>query len=287
MLPAARVSAIAVSVSNVGGEGPGQYGAHRRHGRHRPGLVQPHIPAQLQRLPIRQPGGMHLPAYGVENDFRPRVIPVRPRLPEIGNAGINQPRIDPPQRFVPNPQPLGHARTVALHHNIGPLGQPPDDRSGGVPLQIQRNAALVRVQMQKQPALFGMGNIPGKGPDPPRPVPRRRVLHLDNIRPVVRQQLDAVGAGDVVRKIEYLQPGQGTLGSRHHRQSSCVRLPARPPGPGGGKEMKNARPATIALNRARVNRAPAAGARQLAGIGADCASSCASSPSLSPRTCST
>ena len=206
-IPIAIAIAVAAAAA-IPRKRPGQHGPHRRRGRHRPGLVQPHIPAQFQRLPVGQPGGMHLAPHPVENDFGTAIIPVRPRLPKVADAGIDDARIDRPQILIANAQPRRHSGTIAFQRHIGPRRQPPHNIAGPLRLQIQRQAALVGIQMQKQPALFGMRNIPRKRPQPAGAVPVRRPFHLDHLRPIIRQQLGAVGSGDVMRKVQHLKPGQ-------------------------------------------------------------------------------
>ena len=75
-------------------ERAGEGGAHGGHGGNRTGLIEANVATELERLSIGQAGGVHFAAHPVKNDLRTSVVPIRPGLTKIGNAGVNQVWID-------------------------------------------------------------------------------------------------------------------------------------------------------------------------------------------------
>ena len=90
---------------------------------------------------------------------------------------------------------------VVLDHHVGARGQPLDDGHPARILQVDRDAALVAVQVR------------GVEEDPLTPFPARP-LHPDHVGPEVGQDLGAGGPGTDRGQVENGEPREGSAGGR-------------------------------------------------------------------------
>ena len=78
-------------------------------------------------------------------------------------------------------------------------------------LQVEGNSLLVGVQVEKEAALLRVGMVSVEGTQPPRTVSLAGLLDLDDLRPVVGEELRAVRAGHVVGEVQHLEVGERLL----------------------------------------------------------------------------
>ena len=77
-----------------------------------------HRNADAHRPTPGHPGDRHQPAHALRDLVEARTVAIRPVLPEAGDAGIDDPRIDRLQALVIDPEAELHVRPVVLHHHI-------------------------------------------------------------------------------------------------------------------------------------------------------------------------
>jgi hypothetical protein len=92
-------------------------------------------------------------------------------------------------------------RPVVLDHHVRPGGQALHDGHSARILQVDRDAALVAVQ------------VGGIEEDPLAPFPARS-LHPDHVGPEVGQDLRAGGSGANGGQVEHGKPREGSAGGR-------------------------------------------------------------------------
>ena len=125
-------------------------------------LEQGHQDAERAEQPARQVGDgnadPHRPAAGLAGDrhqaahalgdlIEARTLAVGPVLAEARDAGVDQPRVDLAQRRIVDAEPLFHVRPEVLDHHVGLGGQPAQHGNAARRLQVERDAALVAVQV--------------------------------------------------------------------------------------------------------------------------------------------
>ena len=119
------------------------------------------------------------------------ILPLRPD-PECRNRNPDQLRVTRRELVPTQPQrPLLRNRP-RRDHRLARRRQPPEQPPPGGCSQIERHAALVRIQKQMQPAQLALRRIAGERPAPPHRIAARR-LHLDHVRAQIRQQLPRIG----------------------------------------------------------------------------------------------
>ena len=95
----------------------------------------------------RQAGDRHQPAHALRDLVEARPVGVGPVLAEARNARIDEARIDRGERRVVDAEPLLHVGAVVLHHDVGLRGHLLQHRDAFGRLQVQRDRALVAVQV--------------------------------------------------------------------------------------------------------------------------------------------
>ena len=151
----------------------------------------------------------------------PRIGPVAVAVPGIGNQ--NHIRPQPPQVGIIQPPIPHHPRREILHHHIADFHQLPEQIPPPRIRQIQSKRLLPPVNqvISRRPVppilpqiVFrenprippGAGNI-----RPPRP------LHLNHLRPHIRQQPPGVRQRKNISRIQHPDPLQGQPRVRHRR----------------------------------------------------------------------
>ena len=93
---------------------------------------------------------------------------------------------------VVQPQARHDARPEALHQHVRVLDQGLDRIDALRRLEIEGDAPLVGVQEQEEAALLRVRNVTGKGAEGAGVVAGAGPLNLDDVGPVVGQELGAV-----------------------------------------------------------------------------------------------
>ena len=137
---------------------------------------------QPRPLPIRPGLDRRQPRHPLDQRIIHRLLRIRPGLPKPADRDIDDLRRHRPHRVLAQPHPLRHPRPEVLHEYVGRPGQPQHRLPRPRLLQVQRHRPLVAVIVQKR----------RREPAPPvirrpRMVPAIRVLHLDHVRPLIRQ----------------------------------------------------------------------------------------------------
>ena len=130
--------------------------------------------ADAQRPLPRQTGDRHQTAHALRDLVEAGPVAIRPVLPEAGDRGQNDARIDCFQRCVIDAQPVLHIRPEILDDDIGLGHQPAEHRDAARIFQIERHTALVALQVLEVGAV----------PRPAKRIPRFdtfRHLDLDNV----------------------------------------------------------------------------------------------------------
>ena len=111
---------------------------------------------------------------------------------------IDQFRVDPVHGVPAQAHPFQRAGAEILQQHVGLADHVMRDRQAFGGLQVQAQAALVAVEIRKEP-----------GRDPTqlaRAVPVRRQFHADDVRPQIAQHQPAGRAHDGVREFEDHKP---------------------------------------------------------------------------------
>ena len=180
-----------------------------------PGHIQRLLQSVPQRLPVGIAGVIHQPAHRAGDEVGGLKVAVRPGLPKGGDISRRQMGMPPGQLRPVEVQGGGFRRGVAHYHGVRRWQQPVED---GLPVavrQIQRNAALAGVQIEKGDAGFGMRLIPGERPAAAQRVAHSGRLRLDDRRAIIRQQLSAESRRRPRPQLHHPQPIQQT-----HRHSN-------------------------------------------------------------------
>ena len=174
----------------------------RRERRHEPAVVEGHPPGVLQRLVVHVAGGDHRPAHRVEREVGPLVVAVRAVLPEVRQRGQHDTRIDRAQRLVAQTEALHRPRQEALDDRVGGRSEVERLRPTGLGLEIEHDAALVRVEEQEQPRPLQPRLVVVERRQQPRGVAARR-LDLNDVGPVVGQQPGRERPGGELRQVDH------------------------------------------------------------------------------------
>src|SRR5262249_41624323 len=113
----------------------------------------------------RQTGDRHQPAHALCDLIDPRPLRIRPGLAEPGDAAVYDAWIDLLDRLVVNAEAELHLRAEIFDNEIRLLGQFHKDRLTVRAFQIERQAALVAMQVLKVETLAPRaGDVVGRGP---------------------------------------------------------------------------------------------------------------------------
>jgi hypothetical protein len=139
---------------------------------------------------------------------------VRPGLPEAGDTGVDEARVDLPERLVVDTEAVLDARPEILDQHVGHPREPQDDLAAGRLLHVDGDAALVRMQVLEVGAAAPADAV----------VVFAGHLHLDDLRAHLGQLADTGRARASAGEIEHADMGQ--------RLHVFTPLWPRPPRPG-------------------------------------------------------
>ena len=141
-------------------------------------------------------------------------LPPRPAAPKRRHRHHHQIRPQLPQPLIPHPPPLHQPRPKILHHHIANAHQL---LHHPLPLRmphLRRNPVFTHMQRIKPPApiprippLLPIRQIPRPHNQPMR-IPGLHRLHLNHLRPHIRQQLSSMRPRPNPRKIHHPHPHQ-------------------------------------------------------------------------------
>ena len=137
------------------------------------------------------------------------VVGIRSTGAKGSYGGDDDVLVDRQQRFAVQTHRDSRRRAVVMNDHIHISDQPMQQATSRGVIQIERYALLARVQIQIQPAAFGMRIILRKRPPPPGNVAGNR-LHLDHPRPQRSQKLAAIRPGNQRRNLQHPKVGQGS-----------------------------------------------------------------------------
>ena len=112
-----------------------------------------HRNTDAHRPVSRQAGDRHQPAHALRDLVEAGPVSVRPILAEAGDAGVDEARIDARQRLVVDAQALLHAGPEILHDHVRLPHHALERGEAFRRLEIQRQAALVAMQVLEVGAL--------------------------------------------------------------------------------------------------------------------------------------
>ena len=170
---------------------------------HCPALIEGEIVRLFEGFTASGATRIHLPAHPVQRQVLGTPIPVGASLAKIGNRRHEQTCIDRAQIRIVEPECGHHAWVKIFDHHIRFGHEPHEQLPATQQFEIERDALLVGIEVQEEPALFWMRHIIWKGAEPSARVAPVRALDFDHARPIVGQELGTVGASNVMRQIEH------------------------------------------------------------------------------------
>ena len=176
----------------------------RRHDRAegRPaGVVERGIAAHLERLSPRRADGEEQAAERLGDDLVREVVPIRAVLPERGDRRQDEAGVERRQCGIRQVPPGERSGRIALDDHVRLGHQAPEHRLAGGPRQVERDALLRGVQVEKRRAALGVRGVPREWGQGPSGIAFRG-LDLDDARAQARQELAAVGARDSLAQLE-------------------------------------------------------------------------------------
>ena len=200
-----------VGVGGIGGEGAGEGGAHSGNGGDGAGLVEADVAAEFEGFAVGEAGGVHFAAHSVEDDFGGAVVAIGAGLSEVGDAGVDEGRVEGIELGVSDAEAVGDAGAVVFDDDVGPGGEAGDDAGGGGVFEVDDDAALVGIEVEEEGAFFGVRFVVGEGAEAAGAVAGGG-LDFDGISAVVGEEFGAVGAGDVMGEVEDFEAGEGAVG---------------------------------------------------------------------------
>jgi len=145
----------------------------------------------------------------VEVEMIALVVPVGARLAVGGDGDEDEAGVDGAQAVVVQAQ-IGHlAGRAVLDEDVGLLGQALEDLAAAGCAQVKGDPQLVSVQVEEEAALLGMGDIVQERASLAGAVANLWLLHLDDLRAHISEELAAVGAADHLAVLEDLEPIEG------------------------------------------------------------------------------
>src|SRR6185312_1618430 len=103
--------------------------------------------ADAHRALSRQPGDRHEPAHALGDLVEAGPVAIRTVLAEAGDAAIDQAWVDLLQALIVDLEAEFHVRAKVLDHDVGILRQPVQHLETFGILEVERDAALVAVQV--------------------------------------------------------------------------------------------------------------------------------------------
>src|SRR5258706_11659230 len=162
-----------------------------------------------------QSGDRHEPAHALRDLVEAGAIAIGAVFAEAADARINQPRIDFSQRLIIDAEPMLDARPIIFDHDIRLRDESLEDRNAIWAFQIQRNAALVALQILEVGAMAPIERTPVA-------VRISGLLDFQNVRAPVRELSRRGGAGACACQIKHRETGKRTLAYERHKLSFCL-----------------------------------------------------------------
>src|SRR3989454_178043 len=148
-----------------------------------------HGNADAHRALARPAGDRHEAAHALGDLVVARAIAVRARLAEARDAAVHEARVDLAQRLVVDAEAVLDVRAVVLDEDVSPRGQALEDLDATRVLEVERDRALVAVQVLKIESVAGE-------------VVLALVLHLDHLRAHLGELPDARRSGARAREVD-------------------------------------------------------------------------------------
>ena len=153
----------------------------------------------------RQAGDRHQPAHALRDLVEARPVAIGTVLAEAGDAGIDDALVDLFQQLVIDAETFLHVGTEILHHHVGLLHQAIEHLARRLVFQIERDRALVAMQILEiraaPRAAHGLGAL------------FFRCVDLDDIGAPVRQLPHGGGTGAHAGEIENRKAGKSLRGA--------------------------------------------------------------------------
>ena len=166
--------------------------------------------AFLERFLFRLSRDVHQAADGVQRQLGGLPVPVRAGLPVVGDGCHYQCRIDFPQLLVTQTQPLHCPRGEVLHQDLGIPDHIQDDLPSNGRFEVEGEALLGGVEIEEPGPGLDVGRPGGEGAKAPHGIAGDRPFHLDHLRAQRREQLGAVGAGEILGQVNDPHPFKET-----------------------------------------------------------------------------
>jgi hypothetical protein len=139
----------------------------------------------------------HEAAHRLRDEVERRAVGVRAVETEAGHVAAHEVGLDRPQRVAPEAHPVHHARAVVVDHDVRPGEQPAEHLLRLVGAEIERDRALIAVEGgEVERVAVARGTLRAHR------VALAGRLHLDDLRPHVREEHRAERPGDDARQID-------------------------------------------------------------------------------------
>jgi hypothetical protein len=155
--------------------------------------------ADAHRAAAGLAGDAHQPAHALGDLVHAAALGVRAGLPEAGDGGVDQPWVDLLQVVVGDLQPVLDLHPHVLDHHVGGGGQLEEGRVPVRVLEVERDGALVAVQVDAVEAVARAA----------QPVRGARRLHPDDVGAPVGEMAHAGRTGAGQGEVQHAQPGEG------------------------------------------------------------------------------
>ena len=159
-----------------------------------------HRHAGAHRPLAGQPGDRHEPGQPLRDLIEARALRVRAFLAEARDAAVHDARVLLRDRLVVDAQAVLHVGAEVLDHDVRAAREPHEQLPPARLLQIQREAALVAVQVLEVEAVAVAAQRLLAG--------RRRALDLDHVRAPVGELAHGGGSGARTAQIQDLDSGE-------------------------------------------------------------------------------
>jgi hypothetical protein len=178
---------------------------------------------------------------------RPRGERARPR--RSPRSRTDDARVARPQRLIAHAEAVQDAGAEGLQHDVGALGELEERLLARRLLQVEADRALVAVEREEPHGLRGVLDARRRGHRPADVVAHPRVLDLDDVGAVVREQQRAERAGQQPREVQDAHALQ--------REAHAIADPRRDAEQGAGLlDGGRAAPESSVMRRARAIRSP-------------------------------
>ena len=201
--------------------------AHHHSGDDAAGEELRRVEPQLDRLALGVAGDLHHAPGGVEQHVVGLEVPIRAVLAEARDTHERGRRVRLGEHVRADAEPFERAGPEALDDDVGFGGEPQQQVTPGRGVEVQRNAALPRVEVQEHPAGLDVGLVARERAEAPRSVAATGALDLGDLGAVVRKQLCCVRSRDPLREVEDARPLERSCHARVPALRQVRSLPTR------------------------------------------------------------